>query len=1182
MRFYTNFLLSTVFAFLVAIPVFGGEILTPNLQMRLGNAKSDEKIRINIRLEEQYNREELASKITGTTTREARRAIVVQELRSFADETQKDMLAFLSSQEKSLEVTDIMPLWIVNLINCYATPSVIEQLAEMPGIARIDYDKVRQVIDPEPKALPADKLGDKQNIAWNISLVNAPEVWEEGFDGEDVVVAVLDTGVNGSHLDLAGRMWEHPDYPNHGYNFVNNNLNTNDVHGHGTHCAGTVAGNGTAGTITGVAPGATIMALKVLGDSGGGTEAGVWAAIQFSVDYGAHVMSLSLGWQHSWGPDRAAWRIAMENAMNAGVIAAVAAGNEGNWGGQPPPSNIRTPGDCPAPWTHPDQVATGGNSAVVTVGSTTSTDAISNFSSKGPVTWQHIAPFNDYAYNPGTGLIIPDVVAPGSNILSLNNSGNSGYTTMSGTSMAAPAVAGLMALMIQKNPNITPQDISQILEETAIALSTTKSNTFGSGRIDALAAFEATPFMGIRYLGHSIDDSQGNNDGKVNPAEAIQLSLTFDNPSEDTITSVTATIASVSEYITFTTNTADLGDFNPGDTIDFSNIFAFEVSEIIPGNYEIEFNLTALSPSQPEIEWRSRFTVTAYSQNIIFPGLTVDDSQTGNNSGILDPGETAHLIIEVKNAGQLPTEDIQFQVSSENPWLTIHQQETIDLPALDAGESAEVTVMVSASINTPLETAVELNYLVTSGLYEYSETQEVVVGEAPVYSEGDIPSTFNSAPNASSQAQEPGLLTVSIPYGAVITGVDVHYQITSASGAWVSEQRSILRCVSEGGVSEVSLASGPGTSSGGTVDYDRTGLAIANNVEGGGDIEFELHVFRTWGGSGSNTQYAFVPNNTWKVIVHYELSQQEVTFKVTNNLGEVVEDAQIMVSNMISQTDENGETNIFLPEGTHHYTVSAPRHLTLEEQAFEVTEEENVVLVELTRTWQTTFLVRDSHGNQLHNAKIFIEDEMMQGIQTELINGTYNYRVEAEGYAMEEGIIEIEDKDLLVTPVLAAVYQANFVIADQWGRDVENAVLTIGDETYPEGNYQIEHLFAGSYDFSVTAEHFFLYNGSFEIVEDNLTIEVILVADGTNVEELAGNGLQLFPNPASGIVTVFSENSQLQEISIVDLNGRVVYSQNQINDHEYRFNVADLEAGIYFVRLLNGHENRVVKLQIVH
>src|SRR5262249_15534535 len=145
----------------------------------------------------------------------------------------------------------------------------------------------------------------------------------------------------------------------------------------------------------------------------------------------------------------------------------IAAGNEG-FGNEP--DNVRTPGDVPR---------------VITVGATDCSDALASFSSRGPVTWQNVPPYNDYAFPPG--LIKPDVSAPGVDTISHNFC--NGYTTLSGTSMATPHTAGTVALMVSNDPSISHDDIKQILQDTAIDLGAPgKDNEYGSGRVDAFAA----------------------------------------------------------------------------------------------------------------------------------------------------------------------------------------------------------------------------------------------------------------------------------------------------------------------------------------------------------------------------------------------------------------------------------------------------------------------------------------------------------------------------------------------------------------------------------------------------------------------------------------------------------------------------------------------------------------------
>ncbi|MBN2018328.1 MAG: S8 family serine peptidase [Candidatus Cloacimonetes bacterium] len=467
------------------------DILTPQLEQKLQQSETTELIPVNIIMKQQYDHQDLLQQSAYLPESE-RRDFVIQELKSFSEYHQQDLLYDLENFSFNSIVKDITPLWVSNVISCKATAEVIYTLINRDDIDLIDHDEIRNMLMFE-KGEPA--FPTTREITWNVTKVKADDVWDLGYTGSGVTVAVIDTGVNYNHVDLADHLWTDPSYPYHGWDFRYNDNNPMDDHGHGTHCAGTVAGDGTAGSQTGMAPDAQIMCLKVLDNGGGGSESGVWNAIQFAIDNGADVISMSLGWLHAWSPNRITWRNTMNTLLAAGIPASVAAGNEGDQQYMYPiPDNIRTPGDCPPPWLHPDQTLTGGISSVICIGATNSGDGIASFSARGPVTWEYISGFNDYPYSPEMGLIRPDVVAPGQNIKSLAHYSNYGYESgWSGTSMATPCAAGVMALMLSKNNNLTPADIDQILEETAYQLSTNKSNTFGSGRIDALEAINQVP-----------------------------------------------------------------------------------------------------------------------------------------------------------------------------------------------------------------------------------------------------------------------------------------------------------------------------------------------------------------------------------------------------------------------------------------------------------------------------------------------------------------------------------------------------------------------------------------------------------------------------------------------------------------------------------------------------------------
>jgi serine protease AprX len=263
----------------------------------------------------------------------------------------------------------------------------------------------------------------------------------------------------------------------YGWDFFDDDNDPMDDYGHGTHTAGSVAGDGSAGTQTGVAPQATIMAVRINYYYGG--EPTWIQGMQFAVVHGASVLSTSLG----SGQGNASFRTANENALTAGVYHSVSAANDG-----PAAGSIRSPGDCPPPWFHPDQTYHGGRSAVVTVGATNSSDGIANFSSRGPVTsWSD--------YDNSNPLMDPDISGPGVEVVSCRWSGSSGsgqYTTMSGTSMAAPHLAGVAALVLSANPSLTVAQVDSLIEVTSLDLGVPgKDNSYGAGRVDALAAVQA-------------------------------------------------------------------------------------------------------------------------------------------------------------------------------------------------------------------------------------------------------------------------------------------------------------------------------------------------------------------------------------------------------------------------------------------------------------------------------------------------------------------------------------------------------------------------------------------------------------------------------------------------------------------------------------------------------------------
>ncbi len=467
-------------------------------------------------MEKQYDNVELCQK-TRFMTKEQRRQFVISDHQAFCEASQAETLGFIASLGD--EVQEVRPFWAFNGIACMATEEAIRLIEQR--------NDVNYVYRDDPKKMVFDFEGrhvTSKDNAWHVDNVNAPAVWNyngsTGYDGSGIVVAVIDSGVDYNHVDIAGSMWDGgEDWPHHGCDIVHNGDDPMDDFCHGTHVAGIIAGQGNAGIQTGIAPGAKIMAIKVLDNTGYGTDADVISGVHYAMYHGADIINISAG-----APGVGAmgiYREVFESVNEAGMVAAVAAGNVGtSQYAYPIPDNINAPGNCPPPWLHPDQVnlISGGTTAVICVGATDSNDAHCDFSSVGPVTWtsgQYLGDYNDYPYQNGDasqpGLIRPDISAPGKNITSLNYQTGNGYIEYDGTSMATPCVSGVLALMLQANPELTAAELDSIIELTAVKTGNFKKNNLtGSGRIDALAAINALFYHGPTNLTADFDGENVN------------------------------------------------------------------------------------------------------------------------------------------------------------------------------------------------------------------------------------------------------------------------------------------------------------------------------------------------------------------------------------------------------------------------------------------------------------------------------------------------------------------------------------------------------------------------------------------------------------------------------------------------------------------------------------------------
>jgi uncharacterized repeat protein (TIGR01451 family) len=430
--------------------------LEPGLLKQIVAGQPDRQIRAIVEMREQAD---LAS-LPADSSRNARRSLVVAMLKSTALQSQADLVYWLRSRQGQQQVTQWQSFWVFNGLAVTATGEGLLALAARPEVEMIREDLWRQWIARDE--LVGDQALDLQasDPVWNISRVGADLAWSAlGLDGTGVTVAIMDTGVDWQHPSLQE---QYRGYKVDGLTIHEGNwfctteegyLYPVDGNGHGTHVAGTAVGGRDAdGRPIGVAPGARWIAVKMLSDGGYGYDSWIHEAFQWIMAPAGDPNLAPDVINGSWGtPDAAneVLRPDLQAVRAAGIVAIFSAGNNG-----PYSTSINSPASLPE---------------VLAVGASDDLDQTTTFSARGPSPWKEVK---------------PEVVAPGVLIWSSLPGGT--YGSHNGTSMAAPHVTGLVALMLQADPALTVSQLEEVI--TATAKSSTvpvPNNDSGWGRIDA-------------------------------------------------------------------------------------------------------------------------------------------------------------------------------------------------------------------------------------------------------------------------------------------------------------------------------------------------------------------------------------------------------------------------------------------------------------------------------------------------------------------------------------------------------------------------------------------------------------------------------------------------------------------------------------------------------------------------
>lgn len=421
-------------------------VIDPLVQKEITSSQEGDQISVIVTLSNQAN----LSRIPGSS-RAVRLEGVIRALQGLANADQRQILSYLNEQSARGNVESVSPFWVFNGLSVTATPEVIENLSLRGDVTKITADKIQLKTVVETAQVQSEP---------NLSVIQAPVLWNLGYQGQGVVIASLDSGVDVNHPDLVSNWrggnnsWYDP--------FGQHPSNPTDLSGHGTWTMGVMVGKDGGGTSIGVAPQSQWIAAKIFDDSGVSTATAIHLAFQWILDPDGnpgtadapHVVNNS--WTFSIPGCNLEFEIDLQSLRAAGILPIFAAGNGG------PDSNT--------------SFSPANNPSAFSVGATTLDNIIYGFSSQGPTDCG------------GSNRVFPDLVAPGVNIFTSDLGGS--YTFATGTSLAAPHVSGGLALLLTAFPNLSTTHQATSLLSSAVDLGLIGAdNTFGHGRVDLLSAY---------------------------------------------------------------------------------------------------------------------------------------------------------------------------------------------------------------------------------------------------------------------------------------------------------------------------------------------------------------------------------------------------------------------------------------------------------------------------------------------------------------------------------------------------------------------------------------------------------------------------------------------------------------------------------------------------------------------
>lgn len=649
----------------------------------------------------------------------------------------------------------------------------------------------------------------------------------------------------------------------------------------------------------------------------------------------------------------------------------------------------------------------------------------------------------------------------------------------------------------------------------------------------------------VVYKSMQLNDSEGNANGQADYGETITLNITLENVGIEVAEGVQAVLSTENENVQILQNTATWGNIANGNTGIVENAYTIKVNNQIPNNHTVRFNL-AITGSGDEDAWESGFSVKIYTPLFTIGNLVVDDA-TGNNNGRLDPGETAQFKFNLTNNGGAPAQAAFADLMIQSPYITIEESH-IDMPVVAAGEVYQAIFNVTAHASIPEGTLYDLEMSVEDAYLETS-AQQFVVGQVPVVTIGTGNVDSNQYPFYNYyKANKSQMLYLASEIGpGEKTITDLSFYIKQIASGSTLLPNFVIR------MKHVSISAMPSAyvdMTGAVTVFQSTAYQMPLPTANPGWHTWEITPFEYNGTDNIVVEIVWGLLDNW-VSTFYKVAS--TTYGVNRTTYGFSDTQAVPNYNGVTTTCPNIKFGFLPTEAPESY-----------EAVFTVTRENEIPLADAQVKIGTATYNTNASGQ----------------VAITLYEGDYAYSASKAGFSKVENqeLSLTENKTVIVE--LARIMSLTFNVIDTWGTVHNSAVVTLNQQAHPAGSYFMENLVAGTYAYTVSAQYFHTQSGEITLEDDDMEVDIQLIADGTSINDAQAASIQVYPNPAKDVLNINLGNHTNAHIQLINIIGETLISVKDASGIA-TISTQGLPVGTYFVRIMANDKLSVKKISII-